>query len=588
MTRKDYYEILGVNKNDSLEQIKKAYRKLALKWHPDSFNRGNSPAETMEEAEKKIKELNEAFEILGDEDKKREYDSGENVAIEKYGYDYGEEIPKDESALAKYNDVNSLEAMNEAWVKLFDYFGSLNGYGRNGKIVSDYHLVRAINLLKVLNSYYKDKYLVARGETERAEVVKDFRFWSSNSGSSNEFAWNSNFNTLRQRLDYARENILGLGKITDVQLGFLKIKSGVISVEKYNDLYFNKKHETILEYYDLRKKIFGTPDSLKKYEEVNMVLFEEVNKEGWVGAKKWDFWKVWDNNSESEIEKIKKSNEGKLEKMRESMALMKKLIKEGENWTPQVEDAQTEDKKQIEEEVNARNDFSERNEKTSKKLQALIHEAKNLIGSREKLEAKISEIEKYQEEEVYQEYREEIEQLKTKLNELDENKYREGVARRIEDKLKEVGEKEDNLSEEEKNDLEKLKNGSVTELNEVAKIENKIVARASKNNFSNLLNNLLKEANELVENVVKGTADKLRTLRKSLYNFRFSSNVYCQEVFRENETKIESALNKLASVSYPENSQEKVGWFRPEVVIPVSLVSFLVIGIVLVIRRSRK
>jgi curved DNA-binding protein len=65
---KDYYEVLGVPKNSSDEEIKKAYRKLAMQYHPDR-NRGQ---ETW--ANEKFKEINEAFGILGDPEKRRQYD----------------------------------------------------------------------------------------------------------------------------------------------------------------------------------------------------------------------------------------------------------------------------------------------------------------------------------------------------------------------------------------------------------------------------------------------------------------------------------------------------------------------------------
>eukprot|EP01039_Chlorochromonas_danica_P002950 gene2948-3218_t len=66
---KDYYSILGVDRNASQEDIKKAYRKLALKWHPD-----RCPPDKKEEAQKKFQDIGEAFEVLSDPEKKRIYD----------------------------------------------------------------------------------------------------------------------------------------------------------------------------------------------------------------------------------------------------------------------------------------------------------------------------------------------------------------------------------------------------------------------------------------------------------------------------------------------------------------------------------
>ena len=64
--KRDYYEVLGVSKNATEGEIKKAYRKLAMKFHPDV---NKDPG-----AEDKFKEINEAYEVLSDQQKRQTYD----------------------------------------------------------------------------------------------------------------------------------------------------------------------------------------------------------------------------------------------------------------------------------------------------------------------------------------------------------------------------------------------------------------------------------------------------------------------------------------------------------------------------------
>ena len=68
--KKDFYEVLGVDKNATDEAIRKAYKKLAIKWHPDKH------VDDKKEAEEKFKEISEAYSVLGDPQKRREYDTG--------------------------------------------------------------------------------------------------------------------------------------------------------------------------------------------------------------------------------------------------------------------------------------------------------------------------------------------------------------------------------------------------------------------------------------------------------------------------------------------------------------------------------
>lgn len=72
-SKKDYYQILGVDKSASVEDIKKAYKKLALKWHPD---KNTQTEERKQEAEKKFKEISEAYSTLSDAEKRKKYDMG--------------------------------------------------------------------------------------------------------------------------------------------------------------------------------------------------------------------------------------------------------------------------------------------------------------------------------------------------------------------------------------------------------------------------------------------------------------------------------------------------------------------------------
>ena len=83
-TKRDYYEVLGIPKDATEKDIKKAYRKLAFKYHPDK-NPDNK-----KEAEEKFKEVNEAYSVLSDPDKRRQYDMG---GFDFADFDFGDFNP---------------------------------------------------------------------------------------------------------------------------------------------------------------------------------------------------------------------------------------------------------------------------------------------------------------------------------------------------------------------------------------------------------------------------------------------------------------------------------------------------------------
>ncbi len=102
--KRDYYEILGVSRTASKDEIKKVYRKLALKYHPDK-NPGNS------EAEEHFKEVNEAYEVLSNDDKRRRYDqfghAGVGTSASSQGGTYGAGASDFGDIFSAFNDMFS-------------------------------------------------------------------------------------------------------------------------------------------------------------------------------------------------------------------------------------------------------------------------------------------------------------------------------------------------------------------------------------------------------------------------------------------------------------------------------------------------
>ena len=70
--KRDYYEVLGITKQASADEIKSAYRKAAIKWHPDKWVDGTE--QEKKTAEDKFKEASEAYSVLSDPDKRAKYD----------------------------------------------------------------------------------------------------------------------------------------------------------------------------------------------------------------------------------------------------------------------------------------------------------------------------------------------------------------------------------------------------------------------------------------------------------------------------------------------------------------------------------
>lgn len=128
MTKRDYYEVLGVSKNASDDEIKKAYRKLAVKYHPDK-NPGNK------EAEEKFKEISEAHEVLSDKQKRARYDQFGHAGVNggAGGGAYGNPFGAGQNSSFNFNGQEFHFDFGGAGGGLDDILGSLFGFGGAGR-----------------------------------------------------------------------------------------------------------------------------------------------------------------------------------------------------------------------------------------------------------------------------------------------------------------------------------------------------------------------------------------------------------------------------------------------------------------------
>lgn len=139
MSKRDYYEILGISKDAEASEIKKAYRKLALKYHPDR-NPDNK------EAEAKFKEAAEAYETLSDASKRRQYDQfGHSGYQNMHGGSHG---------------MN----MDDIFSNFGDIFGSMFGFEHQRKRKTGPAAQRGHDLSKEITLELKDAYLGCKKE----------------------------------------------------------------------------------------------------------------------------------------------------------------------------------------------------------------------------------------------------------------------------------------------------------------------------------------------------------------------------------------------------------------------------------------
>jgi molecular chaperone DnaJ len=128
MAKRDYYEVLGVEKGASPEEIKRAYRRMAIKYHPDK-NPGNK------EAEAKFKECAEAYEVLSDPEKRKQYD--------QYGHEGLRGTGMHDFSRMNVEDIFSIFGGDDFFSSIF---GGLGGGGRRGGPGRGYDLETSVEM----------------------------------------------------------------------------------------------------------------------------------------------------------------------------------------------------------------------------------------------------------------------------------------------------------------------------------------------------------------------------------------------------------------------------------------------------------
>lgn len=151
--KRDYYEVLGVDRNASEDEIKVAYRKLAIKYHPDR-NPGNK------EAEEKFKEAAEAYEVLHDPDKRRQYD--------QFGFNGPEG-----SGFGGFSGGMDMDDIFSMFGDIFGGhggFGGFSGFGGSSRQGSQQRVYRGSDLRLKVKLSLQD---IASGVTKRFKVRED-------------------------------------------------------------------------------------------------------------------------------------------------------------------------------------------------------------------------------------------------------------------------------------------------------------------------------------------------------------------------------------------------------------------------------
>lgn len=155
--KRDYYEVLGVSKNATAEELKKAYRTLAIKYHPDRHT--NDPEDQKKEAEEKFKEAAEAYDVLSDPEKRQRYD--------QFGHSMGQQFGGDGGGF-----YTSGFSMEDIFSHFGDIFGGRNPFSGGGQGPTRHGVNRGSDLRIRIKLSLED---IAKGVTKTLKIPTDVK-----------------------------------------------------------------------------------------------------------------------------------------------------------------------------------------------------------------------------------------------------------------------------------------------------------------------------------------------------------------------------------------------------------------------------
>jgi curved DNA-binding protein CbpA len=593
-TFKDYYKLLGIEREAVLTQIRSAYKKLALEYHPDK-NKNN------EEAGEKFREILEAYEILSDPTTKVDYDS-------EYDYETGNSTSKPKKRFREskggleapiytdyrgeaYQTITDAITINKLWVceevhggqNMFDASGHRyckDGWEFNywGHIYVCLDTQSEVNdfrskMLGLVATYIAD--LAKLKEESLARYSKHFR-----SKRSKLTKFQKKLLTERYRIysdgpiESWEESVQRACFTKDLVLGAVNRRIELIdSYVEFNRRYENPDYQPNASQKETEWKRVLEEDR-KGFEDESKNWEKETKERGDIPEFTWRAEK----NSEQKTSKLRKEVFQKIcEKLTGAEPIVSSSELDSNLWSPfsswidklwklefdQLEDFQEQMLKAI---------SQNRKEKRKEGLRRVFDEAKNETGS--KLEEKIEQADKNYGSQSYWDNEDLVKGLKTKSARENLFSYRQRVFEKIEEEMERSGVREEELGNKVQAAKNKLVSGEVEEPSLVVEFEMTVISGIKQVEANKNLDGII---NQVEQALVSRSQKAIKRVKNQILEFISNPNVFCQNSYNDRKSEVQNYLSKLESYSPSEGPINSDDSRLPlNVVVPIAVVLLLV------------